>query len=47
LQSLLDAGKYFLKKQNRSAGVSEKELIRIAIITMGLNELAPFKPRKG
>jgi glutamate formiminotransferase/formiminotetrahydrofolate cyclodeaminase len=46
LQSLLDAGKYFLKKQKRSAGVSEKELIRIAIITMGLNELAPFKPEE-
>ena len=46
LQSLLDAGKYFLKKQNRSAGVSEKELIRIAIITMGLSELAPFKPEE-
>jgi glutamate formiminotransferase / formiminotetrahydrofolate cyclodeaminase len=46
LQSLLDAGKYFLRKQNRSAGVSEKELIRIAIITMGLNELAPFKPEE-
>ena len=46
LQSLLDAGKYFLKKQSRSAGVSEKELIRIAIITMGLNELAPFKPEE-
>ena len=44
LQSMLDAGKYFLKKQKRSAGVSEKELIRIAIITMGLDELAPFKP---
>jgi glutamate formiminotransferase / formiminotetrahydrofolate cyclodeaminase len=44
LQSLLDAGKYFLKKQNRSTGVSEKELIRIAIITMGLDELSPFKP---
>jgi glutamate formiminotransferase / formiminotetrahydrofolate cyclodeaminase len=46
LQSLLDAGKYFLKKQNRSAGVSEKELIRIAIISMGLNELGPFKPEE-
>ncbi len=46
LHSLLDAGKYFLKKQKRSAGVSEKELIRIAIITMGLNELAPFKPEE-
>jgi glutamate formiminotransferase/formiminotetrahydrofolate cyclodeaminase len=46
LQSLLDAGKYFLEKQNRSAGVSEKELIRIAIISMGLNELGPFKPEE-
>ena len=46
LQSLLDAGKYFLKKQNRSSGVSEKELIRIAVLTMGLEELAPFKPEE-
>ena len=46
LQSLLNAGKYFLKKQKRSSGVSEKELIRIAIISMGLNELAPFKPEE-
>ncbi len=43
---MLDAGKYFLKKQKRSAGVSEKELIRIAIITMGLDELSPFKPEE-
>jgi len=46
LQSLLDAGKYFLLKQKRSAGVSEKELIRMAIISMGLDELAPFKPEE-
>ena len=46
LQSLLDAGKYFLNKQQRSAGVSEKELIRIAILTMGLDELAAFKPEE-
>jgi glutamate formiminotransferase / formiminotetrahydrofolate cyclodeaminase len=46
LQSMLDAGRYFLKKQNRSAGVSEKELIRIAVLTMGLDELAPFKPEE-
>jgi glutamate formiminotransferase/formiminotetrahydrofolate cyclodeaminase len=46
LQSMLDAGRYFLRKQRRSAGVSEKELIRIAILTMGLNELAPFKPEE-
>ncbi len=46
LQALLDAGKYFLNKQQRSAGVSEKELIRIAILSMGLNELGPFKPEE-
>ncbi len=46
LESLVDAGKYFLTKQKRSAGVSEKELIRIAIFTMGLDELAPFKPEE-
>jgi glutamate formiminotransferase/formiminotetrahydrofolate cyclodeaminase len=46
LQSLLNAGKYFLKKQKRSAGVSEKELIRIAIITMGLDQLSPFNPEE-
>jgi glutamate formiminotransferase/formiminotetrahydrofolate cyclodeaminase len=44
LQAMLDAGRYFLEKQQRSAGVSEKELIRIAILSMGLDELAPFKP---
>jgi len=46
LKSMLDAGKYFLKKQQRSVGVSEKELINIAIKTMGLDELAPFKPEE-
>jgi len=43
LKSLLDAGKYFLKKQNRSTGVSEKELLKIAIKSLGLDELTPFK----
>ncbi len=46
LKSLVDAGKYFLLKQQRSIGVSEKELIKIAIKTMGLDELAPFKPEE-
>jgi glutamate formiminotransferase/formiminotetrahydrofolate cyclodeaminase len=46
LQSLLDAGKYFLEKQQRSTGVGDEELIRIAIKSMGLDELAPFEPRK-
>jgi len=44
LKAMLDAGKYFLKKQRRSAGVSEKELIRMAVLSLGLNELAPFQP---
>jgi len=46
LKSMLDAGKYFLLKQQRSVGVSEKELIRIAVLSMGLSELAPFKPEE-
>lgn len=46
LQSLLEAGKYFLRKQNRSTGVSEKELIKIAVKSMGLDELGPFKPEE-
>lgn len=46
LNSLLDAGKYFLKKQKRSTGVSERELIKIAVKSLGLDELAPFKPEE-
>lgn len=46
LKSLLDAGKYFLRKQQRSIGVSEKELIKIAVKSMGLDELGPFKPEE-
>jgi glutamate formiminotransferase / formiminotetrahydrofolate cyclodeaminase len=46
LAAMLDAGKYFLAKQQRSTGVSEKELVRIAILSMGLDELAPFKPEE-
>ena len=46
LKSMLDAGKYFLAKQQRSTGVSEKELVRIAIKSMGLDELSPFKPEE-
>ena len=46
LKAMLDAGKYFLRKQKRSVGVSEKELIRIAVISMGLSELYPFKPEE-
>ncbi|MBX7182245.1 MAG: glutamate formimidoyltransferase [Bacteroidia bacterium] len=46
LNSLLDAGKYFLRKQKRSVGVSEKELIKIAVKSLGLDELSPFKPEE-
>jgi glutamate formiminotransferase/formiminotetrahydrofolate cyclodeaminase len=43
---LIDAGKYFLKKQERSIGVDESEIIKIAIKTLGLDELSPFKPEE-
>ena len=43
---LIEAGQYFLKKQKRSAGVSEDEIIKIAVKTMGLDELTPFDPQK-
>jgi glutamate formiminotransferase / formiminotetrahydrofolate cyclodeaminase len=46
LKSMLDAGKYFLQKQNRSIGVGEQELIRIAVKSLGLDELSPFDPNK-
>lgn len=44
LKAMMDAGKYFLRKQKRSTGVSEKELIKIAVKSLGLDELAPFNP---
>ena len=46
LKSLLDAGRYFLKKQQRSVGVSEKEIIHIAVKSLGLDELSEFIPEK-
>lgn len=46
LSALLDAGKHYLKLQNRSIGVSEKELIHIAVKSLGLDELAPFDADK-
>ena len=46
VKAMLDAGKYFLKKQKRSTGVSEKELIKIAVKSMGLDELSSFKPEE-
>lgn len=46
LRSMLEAGRYFLRKQRRSVGVSDRELVKIAIRSMGLDELAPFEPDK-
>ena len=43
---LLDAGKYFLRKQQRSVGIADDEIIRIAIKSMGLDELRPFLPEE-
>jgi len=46
LQSMLEAGRYFLKRQGRSTGIPEKDILNIAIRTLGLNELYPFKPEE-
>ncbi len=46
LDAMLDAGRYFLSKQKRSLGVSDKELIKIAVKSMGLDELGPFVPEE-
>jgi len=46
LQAMLDAGKYFLKKQDRSLGVSQSELLKIAIKSMGLDDLKAFNPKE-
>ncbi|MBP7821871.1 MAG: glutamate formimidoyltransferase [Saprospiraceae bacterium] len=43
---MTDAGKYFLQKQKRSIGVSDEQLIAIAIKSLGLDELTPFDPKK-
>lgn len=44
LKVFTDAGKYFLKKQQRSVGVSQDELIKIAVKSLGLDDLKPFNP---
>lgn len=46
LQAMLDAGRYFLKKQKRSLGVPDGELIKIAVKSLGLDDLAPFVPER-
>jgi len=45
-KTLIDAGKYFLEKQQRSVGIPEEDIIKIAIKSMGLDDLRPFNPRE-
>lgn len=45
-RTLIDAGKYFLRKQRRSVGIPDREIIRIAIKSMGLDQLSEFDPRQ-
>jgi len=46
LQAMLDAGDFFLQKQNRSLGISEEEKIKIAVKSLGLDDLKPFNPKE-
>lgn len=46
LKAILEAGRYFLDKQQRSSGVPDKELLKIAVKSMGLDDLRPFEPEK-
>jgi len=46
LQAMLDAGRYFLRKQSRSTGISDAEIIKIAVKSLGLDELYTFDPKK-
>ncbi len=46
LQAMLDAGDYFLRKQKRSLGISEEEKIKIAVKSLGLDDLKPFNPKE-
>jgi len=46
LRAVLDAGRYFLEKQQRSTGVSDRELIKIAVKSLGLDDLKPFVPEE-
>jgi glutamate formiminotransferase / formiminotetrahydrofolate cyclodeaminase len=46
LKAMIDAGKYFLRKQNRSAGISEEEILKIAVKSLGLDDLKPFNPKE-
>jgi len=45
-KAMIEAGKYFLRKQQRSVGVSEEDIIKIAIKSLGLDDLKPFNPKE-
>ena len=45
-RALIEAGKYFLRKQSRSGGVSEEEIIKIAVKSLGLDDLKPFNAKE-
>ena len=45
-KAIVEAGKHFLRKQQRSLGIPEHEIIRIAVKSMGLDELKPFRPEE-
>ncbi len=45
-RALVEAGKYFLRKQHRSVGISEEEIVRLAVKSMGLDDLKPFDPQE-
>lgn len=46
LKALTDAGRHYLEKMNKSAGVAEEELVDVAVKTLGLNDVVPFDPRE-
>ncbi|MEI6898691.1 MAG: glutamate formimidoyltransferase [Bacteroidota bacterium] len=46
LKAMIDAGKYFLRKQKRSVGISNEEIIKIAVKSLGLDDLKPFNPKE-
>jgi glutamate formiminotransferase/formiminotetrahydrofolate cyclodeaminase len=46
LQAMLDAGKYFLKKQKHSTGIPDRKILKIAVKSLGLDDLGPFDPEK-
>ena len=45
-KTLIDAGRYFLEKQHRSTGIPEEDIVRMAVKSMGLDDLKPFNPRE-